>query len=78
MAVTRTLRPLREPPRPPWLVFRALYEIARYEAIVWLRGSGCILRQLRLPATARETASRESEKAICEAVLLTQLTATRS
>ena len=54
-----------------WLVFRALYELARYEAIVWLRGSGSVLRQLsRLRPTAAQTDGQEVEQAICEAVLL--------
>jgi len=52
------------------LVFRALYEMARYDAMVALRGPGCILRQLRLQTTAEKPASRELERAICEAVLL--------
>lgn len=58
-----------------WLVFRALYELARYEATVRLHGSGHILRQLRRQSIAarpinRESGSRELERAICDAVLL--------
>ena len=52
------------------LVFRALYEIARYDAIVWLRGSGRILPYVgRQPVAARPT-SHELEQAICNAVPL--------
>ena len=50
------------------LVFRALYEIARYDAIVWLRGSGRILPYVQ-PVAARPT-SHELEQAICNAVPL--------
>jgi hypothetical protein len=53
-----------------WLVIRALYEIARYEAIVSLRGSGRILRQLSRQSIASKPTSRELERAICDAVLL--------
>jgi len=53
-----------------WLVFRALYELARYDAMVWLRGSGRTLRQLRRQPTAAKPTSYELEQAICDAVLL--------
>jgi hypothetical protein len=58
-----------------WLVFRALYELARYEAIIRLHGSGRILRQLRRQSIAEqlinpESGSPELERAICDAVLL--------
>ncbi len=53
-----------------WLVFRALVELALYDAILWLRGSGCILRQLRRQPVAGKAASPEAERAICDAVLL--------
>jgi hypothetical protein len=53
-----------------WLVVRALYEIARYEALLALLGSGRILRQLsRQPIAAKPTCG-EVERAVCEAVLL--------
>ena len=57
-----------------WLVFKALYELARYEVINRLHGSGCILRQLRGQAIAKrliscELSSHELERAICGAVL---------
>ena len=52
------------------LVFRALYEIARYELVLSLRGSGCILSQLKRQSVAARTAGAELEKAICDAVLL--------
>jgi len=51
------------------LVFRALYEIARYEVILSLLGSGRILSQLKRQSVA-ETTSAESEETICDAVLL--------
>ena len=57
-------------PKTAWLVFRALYELARYEAIIWLRGFGCIQRQLSRQFTAARPTSPELEKAICDAVLL--------
>jgi hypothetical protein len=57
-------------PKTAWLVLRALYEIARYEALIALRGSGRILRQLRRQSTAAKPTSYELERAICDAVLL--------
>ena len=51
------------------LVFRALYEIARYEVTLSLLGSGRILSQLKRQSVA-ETTSAELEKTICDAVLL--------
>jgi len=56
--------------RYAWLVCRALYELARYEAINWLRGFGCIQRQLSLQSITPKPISPELEKAICDAVLL--------
>jgi len=53
-----------------WLIFRALYEIARYEVIVALLGSGHILSQLKRQSIAAKSTSRELEQAICDAVLL--------
>ena len=52
------------------LVLRALYEIARYEVIVSLMGSGRILSQLKRQSVKARTASAELEKVICDAVLL--------
>ncbi|SPF54887.1 conserved hypothetical protein [Candidatus Sulfopaludibacter sp. SbA4] len=52
------------------LVCRALYELARYEAITWLRGFGCIQRQLSRQSIAPKPTSPELEQAICDAVLL--------
>lgn len=51
------------------LAFRALYEIARYEVVLSLLGSGRILSQLRRQSVIAKT-SAESEKTICDAVLL--------
>jgi hypothetical protein len=56
--------------RYTWLLVNALYEIVRYEAVVWLRGFGRILSQLRLRSIAEKPASREIEQAVCDAVLL--------
>src|SRR5258705_12943414 len=53
-----------------WFVIRALYEIARYEVIVFLPGSGHILAQLKRQSIAAKSTSRELEQAICDAVLL--------
>ena len=53
-----------------WLLFRAFYEIARYEVIVSLLGSGHILSQLKRQSIAAKPTSRELEQAICDAVLL--------
>jgi hypothetical protein len=52
------------------LVFRALYELARYEAIIWLLGFGCIQRQLSRQSIAAKPTGPELEQAICDAVLL--------
>jgi Transglutaminase-like superfamily len=51
-----------------WLVFSALYELARYEAILALCGSGRILQQLR--AQTVTAAVNDHEQIICDAVLL--------
>lgn len=58
-----------------WLFIRALYELARYEVIIWLCGSARIMRQLRrqsiaVKPNAVKAASHELEQAICEAVLV--------
>ena len=53
-----------------WLMCRALYEIARYEVIVSLRGSGRILSQLKRQSIAAPPTNQELEKAICDAVQL--------
>ena len=52
------------------LVFRALYEIARYELVLSLLGSGRILSQLKRQSISTKSSNRESEKTICDAVLL--------
>lgn len=51
-------------------VFRALYEIARYEVVISLLGSGRILSQLKRQTVTANTAGAELEKTICDAVLL--------
>ena len=53
-----------------WLVIRALYEIAHYEAVLRLRGSGAVLQQVRRQSVAAKPANCELEQAICDAVLL--------
>ena len=52
------------------LVFRALYEIVRYEVVLSLLGSGRILSQLRQQCISIQSTSAELEKAICDAVVL--------
>lgn len=52
------------------LVFRALYEIIRYEVVLSLRGSGRILSQLKRQSITAQSTSAEVEKTICDAVLL--------
>ncbi len=52
------------------VVLRALYEMARYDVILWLRGSGCILRRLQRQSARLKSAGPELEQAICDAVLL--------
>lgn len=53
-----------------WLVFHALYEIVRYDAVLRLRGSGAVLQQVTRQAVAAKPANRELEQAICDAVHL--------
>ena len=56
------------------LVGRALYEIARYEVVLSLLGSGRILSQLKAQSISIQAASAgfsaELERTICDAVLL--------
>lgn len=52
------------------LVFRALYELVRYEVMLWLLGSGRVLSQLRRQTISTRTAGAGLEKTICDAVLL--------
>ena len=52
------------------LVFRAFYELVRYEVVLSLLGSGRILSQLRRQPISARTVSAEMEKSICDAVLL--------
>ena len=52
------------------LVFRALYEIVRYEVVLALLGSGRILSQLRRQSISTQPNCAELEKTICDAVLL--------
>jgi len=52
------------------LVLRALFEIARYELVVSLLGSGRILSQLKRQSVTARAAGAELEKVICDAVLL--------
>ena len=52
------------------LVFKALYEIVRYEVVLSLLGSGRILSQLKRQSISTPAVSAEVEKMICDAVLL--------
>jgi len=52
------------------LLFEALYEIARYEVVLALLGSGRILSQLRRQSISMQPSNTQVEKAICDAVLL--------
>ena len=52
------------------LVCRALYEIVRYELVLSLMGSGRILSQLKRQSIIARATNAESEKTICDAVLL--------
>ncbi len=51
-----------------WLMVRALYELARYEMILALCGSGRILQQLRAQSVTKLASDRE--QVVCDAVLL--------
>jgi hypothetical protein len=53
-----------------FLVFRALYEITRYEVIVSFGGIGYMLRHLRQQSISQKPSRDELEHAICDAVLL--------
>jgi hypothetical protein len=53
-----------------WLVIRALYEIARHDAVLRLRGSGRTLQQVSRQCVAPKPAGHELEQTICDAVLL--------
>ena len=53
-----------------WLLLQALYEIARYEAVLRLRGSGRALQQVSRQSIAAKPTGQEVEQAICDAVLL--------
>jgi hypothetical protein len=53
-----------------WLVARALFELARFDAALKLRGFGYIQRQLHRQSPAGQTSDPEKESAICDAVLL--------
>ena len=52
------------------VVFRVLWELARYEAMIALRGFGYIQRQLKRQSPAAKAASPQVQQTICNAVLL--------
>ena len=52
------------------LVIRAFYEIARHDTVLWLRGSGAILRQVSRQSVATKPDTQDREQVICDAVLL--------
>ena len=56
--------------RYAFLVFRALYEITRHDAIVSFSGIGSILRQLRQRGVSQKPRAEVLQCAICDAVLL--------
>jgi hypothetical protein len=56
--------------RYAFLVLRALFEMARYDVIVSSLSIGRILRQLRRQHVPVTPCSKDSQKAICDAVLL--------
>jgi len=56
--------------RYSFLVLRALWELARYEAISALRGFGYIQTRLKRQSFGAKPPDHEREQAICNAVLL--------
>jgi hypothetical protein len=56
--------------RYAWLVTRALFGLARYDAALKLRGFGYIQRQLHRQSAAPQPAHPDGESRICDAVLL--------
>lgn len=53
-----------------WLVFRALCGLARYDTVLWLRGSATLLETLQRQRVAVKTGTRNLEQGVCDAVLL--------
>lgn len=53
-----------------WLLLNAIFQLALYEAIISLRGSGHILSRLKLQSIAVKPTNHELERTICDAVLL--------
>lgn len=53
-----------------WLIARALYEIVRYDALILLGGSGCVLRRVRRQSVMPRSSNGELERNICDAVLV--------
>ena len=53
-----------------WLVFRGLCMLARYDIVLWLRGSAPMLQELKKQRVAMKTTTRYLEQAVCDAVLL--------
>ncbi|HEV2988451.1 MAG TPA: lasso peptide biosynthesis B2 protein [Candidatus Angelobacter sp.] len=56
--------------RYAYFVLKALYELARYDALLSLRGSGHILRRVHRQSVMPRASSTELEQAISDAVLL--------
>jgi hypothetical protein len=52
------------------LVLRALWELARYDAVIALRGFGYIQRQIKLQSPVTLASDPELQQPICNAVLL--------
>jgi hypothetical protein len=57
-------------PNYGWLVAGALYELVRYEVVLALRGFGGVQRQVGGQSVAACEVSDETEKVVCDAVLL--------
>ena len=56
--------------RHAWLLISAFLEIVRYEVVVWFRGTGPILSQLKRQSLAAKPTAQELEPLICDTVLL--------
>jgi hypothetical protein len=56
--------------RHAWLLISAFLEIVRYEVVVWFRGTGPILSQLKRQSIAAKPTAQELELLICDVVLL--------
>jgi hypothetical protein len=53
-----------------FLALKALYEMSRYDVIVFLGGAGPVLRRLRGQRVSQKACDEQLQRAICDAVLL--------